>query len=68
MKRKTKKKKEPFLKRPIRYMVRFTAQEWKDFSGRATRAGLSKVEYARRRIFGQPIADLTESVEEHSIV
>ncbi len=41
-------------------MLRFSDQELNHFFRGARRAGLSKVEYGRRKILDLPIADLTE--------
>jgi hypothetical protein len=45
------------LKRPIRFMMRFNNKELKAFTAEATRVGLSKVEFARRKILAIPVMD-----------
>lgn len=48
---------KPMLKRPIRFMMRFNNKELKAFTAEATRVGLSKVEFARRKILAIPVMD-----------
>lgn len=44
--------KEWILKRPVQFSMRFTQREHEIFSQLAEATGLSRVEFARRRIFG----------------
>ena len=51
--------KKQFLKRPERFMVRFSREELKACRTRAQQSGLSQVEYCRRKILDIPIAEIT---------
>lgn len=48
-------KKKQFLKRSLRFMIRFNKSELRKFKSRAKESGLSQVEYGRRRILEIPI-------------
>jgi hypothetical protein len=57
------KTKAPFLKRPRRFMLRFNDGELRQFKSGAKRAGLSLVEYGRRKILDTPIAEIKAPAE-----
>jgi len=52
------------LKRPIRFMLRFKKNELNQFQAEAAKVGLSKAEFARRRILGIPVVDETPAQAE----
>jgi hypothetical protein len=54
-----KQSKGQFLKRPLRFMVRFNAVEMREFKSRARKAGLSQAEFGRRKILDKPVPDMT---------
>jgi hypothetical protein len=54
-----KKRKNQFLKRSIRFMLRFDAAELRGYRNRAKQSRLSMVEYARRKILDIPIGEET---------
>jgi hypothetical protein len=60
----SKKRKAQFLKRPIRTIFRFNKKELREVEQRAKRAGLSRVEYGRRKMLDLPIADIEAPREE----
>ncbi len=53
-----KKKIKLFLKRPKRFMIRFSDKELRSFRAMAERCGISQVEFARRKILDIPIAEI----------
>lgn len=57
-----KKRKDQFLKRPIRAMMRFDKKELREVDARAKRAGLSRVEYGRRKMLDLPIAEGADKI------
>ena len=57
------KAKKSLLKRKIRFMLRFKKEELSQFQSEANKVGLSKAEFARRRILGVPVVD-AEPAEE----
>lgn len=61
-----KKKKDQFLKRPIRAMMRFDKKELREIDARAKRAGLSRVEYGRRKMLDLPIAEKADKIPEQN--
>ncbi len=61
------KKYEGQLKRPIRAMMRFDKKELREIDSRAKRAGLSRVEYGRRKMLDIPIVDITAPKQEAAV-
>ncbi len=53
-----KKTKRQFLKRPLRFMLRFSDKELREFRMSAKRSGLSQVEFGRRKILDIPMAEI----------
>ncbi len=60
---KRRKAKKQFLKRPKRFMLRFNDAELRAFRASAKRAGLSQVEFGRRKILDIPIAEIAQPQE-----
>ncbi len=61
-----KKAKNQFLKRPLRFMLRFDKAELREYKARAKRAGMSMVEYGRRKILDIPIAEGADTIPQQS--
>ncbi len=64
-KKMSKKSRGQFLKRPLRFMVRFNQAEIREAKNRAKRTGLSMSEFCRRKILDQPAADLSPKEVEY---